>query len=266
VLTAEAINGEDESGGGHGGAAEHGAAGEHGAGGAVDAVRGLFPTSNGMTLQLATGHLQPGERHMLRFQVIGPGGTPVSGYEVEHEKRMHLILARNDLTGFQHLHPKLGRDGTWATPVTIQKPGSYRVFADFVRRGTNETLAADLTVDGAAEQRPLPAPATTATTGDGYRVAVSGARSRAGEPATLSFRVTRGGKTVETERYLGAGGHLVALREGDMAFLHVHPSGGPGRAIRFETEFPSADRYRLFLQVKHRGSVHTAAFTRAVSR
>ena len=72
-------------------------------------MRGLFPTSDGMTLQLATSHLQPGRPGLLRFQIIGPGGTPVRDYEVEHEKRMHLILARSDLTGFQHLHPRLGR-------------------------------------------------------------------------------------------------------------------------------------------------------------
>src|SRR5438477_3662407 len=28
--------------------------------------------------------------------------------------------------------------------------------------------------------------------------------------------------------YLGAYGHLVALRDGDLAYLHVHPDGAPG--------------------------------------
>ena len=31
-------------------------------------------------------------------------------------------------------------------------------------------------------------------------------------------------------------------------------------------EFPSAGRYRLYLQFKHDGRVHTAAFTQEVSR
>jgi hypothetical protein len=82
---------------------------------------------------------------------------------------------------------------------------------------------------------------------------------------------------VEVEDYLGAKGHLVALREDDLAYLHTHPSGaegehggdghgeaGGGEAIRFETEFPTAARYRLFLQFKDEGEVHTAAFTRRV--
>ena len=274
VLTAEAINGgEEDHGGGHraaqtqGATGGHGAGGAHGAEGAADPVRGLFPTSDGMTLQLATGHLQPGQAGLLRFQIIGPSGTPVRGYEIEHEKRMHLIVARSDLTGFQHLHPRLGADGTWSTPVTIDEPGSYRVFADFKRDGANQTLASDLTVDGATEQQPLPAPAGTATADGGYEISLGGAGSKAGRETALSFAITRAGKPVKTERYLGAGGHLVALREGDLAFLHVHPSeGGRRRAVRFETEFPTPDRYRLFLQFKHAGKVHTAAFTREVSR
>ena len=55
----------------------------------------------------------------------------------------------------------------------------------------------------------------------------------------------------------------MALREGDLAFLHVHPDGDD---VAFATEFPSAGRYRLFLQFRHGGRVHTAAFTREVSR
>jgi hypothetical protein len=64
--------------------------------------------------------------------------------------------------------------------------------------------------------------------------------------------------------YLGASGHLVALRAGDLAFLHVHPLGdaterAPG--IRFAAEFPTAGTYRLFLDVSIDGTVRTAAFT-----
>ena len=54
----------------------------------------------------------------------------------------------------------------------------------------------------------------------------------------------------------------MALREGDLAFLHVHPVEGSGTGIRFATEFPSPGSYRLFLQFKDRGEVQTAEFTR----
>ena len=101
------------------------------------------------------------------------------------------------------------------------------MFADFKRGGENHTLAADVAVDGPLDSRPMPAVTNTADAGDGYRVELTGPASRAGEEAELGFRVTRDGKEVAVDDYLGAKGHLVALREGDMAYLHVHPVGGP---------------------------------------
>ena len=56
----------------------------------------------------------------------------------------------------------------------------------------------------------------------------------------------------------------MALREGDLAYLHVHPEGHGDGAVSFVTEFPSEGRYRLFLQFKHEGVVQTVAFTREV--
>jgi hypothetical protein len=53
----------------------------------------------------------------------------------------------------------------------------------------------------------------------------------------------------------------VALREGDLAYMHVHPTGSD--QPRFEVEFADASRYRLFVQFKDAGRVHTAAFTHA---
>jgi hypothetical protein len=180
---------------------------------------------------------------------------------------MHLIVVRRDMTGFQHLHPTMRADGTWATPLAVGEPGSYRVFADFARGGESQTLAGDLNVDGPVDWRELPAPREVARTGDGYEVHVSGGGSTAGGEGELAFTVTRHGTEVDVEEYLGADGHLVALREGDLAFLHVHPMEGnaAGKGIRFMTEFPSAGSYRLFLQFKHKGRVHMAAFTREVS-
>ena len=55
----------------------------------------------------------------------------VRDFDVEHTKRMHVIVVRRDMTGFQHLHPTQRADGTWSVPVTLPDAGTYRVFADF---------------------------------------------------------------------------------------------------------------------------------------
>jgi hypothetical protein len=178
---------------------------------------------------------------------------------------MHLIVARRDLTGFQHLHPVQDADGWWTTPLRLDESGSYRMFADFSHDDEATTLADDLTVDGALDSKPLPKPDYTATT-DGYTVQLATPHAHAGEESELRFTVLRGDRPVGVEPYLGADGHLVALRQGDLAFLHVHPTGAKGdRSITFDATFPTAANYRLFLQFKVDGRVHTAAFTQVVA-
>lgn len=253
-------------------AADEDAMSAHGGETAADAgekapapVRGLAVSAGGLKLALQQTELRRGRPAELRFSIVGSDGQPVRDFEVEHQKRMHLILVRRDGRGFQHLHPELGDDGVGHVRLTLPDAGSYRVFADFKYGGEAQTLAADLAVDGEADYRPLPAPATSADTGDGYQVRLDGGALRAGRESELRFSVTRDGEAVRTERYLGAGGHLVALREGDLAYLHVHPEAH-GEAVGFMTEFPSEGRYHLYLQFKHEGRVHTAEFTQEVLR
>lgn len=243
---------------GHGAAAD--AAEEHRP---ATPVRGLSGAANGLRLALDTPELPRGRRTELRFRVLGADGRPARDLEVEHERRVHLIVVRRDLTGFQHLHPRQGRDGTWRIALRIPAAGVHRVYADVVRDGRAATLAADLRVDGPADLRALPAPATVATATGGDEVRLDAPRSRAGREGELRFTVRRGGRTIRPEPYLGARGHLVALREDDLGFLHVHPVDD---AVAFATTFPTAGRYRLFLQYRHAGAVRTAAFTREVTR
>jgi hypothetical protein len=220
-------------------------------------VRGLAIAADDLRVVVADAELRRGRTEQVAFRVVDTAGETVRDFDVEHERRMHLIVVRRDLTGFQHLHPTMAADGTWTAPLRLDEAGSYRLFADFTHGGEPYTLASDLRVDGAADLRALPAAERTATSDRGYDVALDAAGTR------LDFTITRDGRPVEVEPYLGAGGHLVALREGDLAFLHVHPEAdGPS----FEATFPTAGRYRLFLQFKHAGRVNTVAFTHEVAR
>ena len=95
----------------------------------------------------------------------------------------------------------------------------------------------------------------------------------AGTDADVTLTVERDGQPVtDLQPYLGAYGHLVALRDGDLAYLHVHPenadTGEPeaGPQIGFVAEVPSAGRYFLYLDFKHGDRVRTAPFTVGASR
>jgi hypothetical protein len=214
-----------------------------------DPVRGLSSADGGLRLAVDDARLPRAASQQLTFRILDDRGATVRDFDVEHTKRMHLIVVRRDLSGFQHLHPSQAADGSWTVPLRLPAAGSYRLLADFARDGRPHTLGYDVTVDGTARAHDLPAPSTLAHV-DGYDVSLDD---------RLDLDVTRAGQPVKLEPYLGASGHLVVLRQGDLAFLHVHPEGRG-----FDAEFPTPGRYRLFLQFKADGHVHTAAFTREV--
>ena len=201
---------------------------------------GLMVADGGYRLDLTQAGLPAGRGVPLRFRITGADGEPLTTYDREHEKELHLIVVRRDFAGFQHVHPTRSDDGTWATDVDLT-PGSWRVFADFVPAGGDGlTLGADLAVAGDVGP-PEQAPDDTVAEVDGYTVTVSGDLA-AGESADLTVEVLRDGEPVtDVQPYLGAYGHLVALREGDLAYLHVHPEdSGPGPEVPFAAEVPSA--------------------------
>ncbi|MFJ4879244.1 hypothetical protein ACIP93_29155 [Streptomyces sp. NPDC088745] len=237
---------------------------------AASSAGGLQVSAAGYTLVLDTPRVSPGERTPLRFSIRDARGRKVTAYTREHEKELHFIVASRDLTVFRHLHPTRAADGTWSTTADLPAAGGYRAFADFkpAKKGAEAlTLGADLAVSGTYAPNPLPAPSRTAEV-DGYEVTLAGALKPA-KSSTLTLKVSRNGEPVtDLQPYLGAYGHLVALRSGDLAHLHVHPHGAPGDGatrpgpeVAFSVTAPSPGTYRLFLDFQHGGTVRTAAFT-----
>lgn len=253
------------AGGGHGGVHETPTAPT---GSAAALPGGLSRSQDGYTLTTEGRTFSPGAPSTLRLRVIGPDGRAVrGGYELEAERELHLIVVRRDATGFQHLHPRRDAAGTWSTPLTLGAAGSYRALADFTVGGVRRTLGVDLQAPGTFAPAP-PAADSDRVGVDGFGVELAPGALRAGQESTLRFRVTRDGRPVRSlQPYLGARGHLVALRDGDLAYLHVHPDEDAAVGeIPFMAEFPSAGRYHLFLQFQTGGRVHTAPLTVEVTR
>jgi hypothetical protein len=240
------------------------ASGDHTHGPQESAAAGLSATVGDYTLVPDATVFPVGTAQPMRFAVKGPSG-PVLRYETVHDRQLHLIVARADLGGYQHLHPELDADGYWTVPLTLATPGTYRLYADFtLSEATGRQLAlvlgVQLTAAGAYAPQPLPGPAAAATVDD-LAVTLTGA-PRTGGSAPMIARVTRGGAPVPLERYLGALGHLVVLRESDLGYLHVHPDEQPvDNGVRFWVSAPGPGRYRAFFDFSTGGVVRTAAFT-----
>jgi hypothetical protein len=207
-------------------------------------VGGLSASAGGYTFVLT-------RTAPFTFHVTGPDGRPVTRFALVHDKPLHLIVVRHDLTGFRHVHPTMAADGTWTDPLALPAPGPYRAFADFTA------------VDPAGRQNAvvlgLDVPASTGTapsTVDGPPVTYAGTL-RAGVVEPLLFKASR-----PLQPYLGAYGHLTMLRASDLAYLHIHPEPAlVDGAAKFWVAAPSAGTYRMFLNYRTDGVVHTAAYT-----
>lgn len=231
-------------------------------------VSGVTIAASGYILGAVSAPEEPGTAGDLSFEIRDAAGEPVTAYETAHGKQLHLIVVRSDGSQYRHVHPVLdAKTGTWSLPWTWDAAGTYRVYADFTAEGgTGTTLSRTVDVGGSFTPEPPHGTQTTATV-DGFDVTISGDLI-AGTGSELTVEVTRDGEPVTAlEPYLGAFGHLVALREGDLAYLHVHAHGDEpeagdlaGPEVVFTAQAPTAGRYLLYLDFQVDGKVHTAPF------
>jgi hypothetical protein len=189
------------------------------------------------------------------FTIVGPDGQPVSAYDDLHDRELHLIVASRDLREFAHVHPVRDAGGRWTVDLPTFPAGAYRAFADFQPTGAEQfTLGVDLVVPGPTHAMEPLHVKTTDSVG-GFELELDS------EGSEVTITVRRHGEVITTEPYLGAAGHLVALRDGDLAYLHVHPLDEEiAGQVRFAVEVPSAGRYALFFDFQVDGVVHTARF------
>ena len=222
---------------------------------------GLTVVADGLQLVASETRIEAGKSHEWSFLVYDEEGNAVTEFEEIHDQLAHLILVRRDLTRFQHLHPTLADDGTWSAEFVLPDPGVYRAFVDVLVDDQPTTLGVDLLSSGPAQYEERPR-STREAESDGYAVELTSEEISVGETVDIEFEVRQGGDVAHLDPYLGAHGHLVTLRDGDLAYLHVHPeeTDPEDGVVRFAVRFPTTDRYRLFLQAKPNGELITTSF------
>lgn len=222
----------------------------------ADLPAGLLVSQDGYTFAPEDRAADAGP---FAFTITGPDGTAVKTYDLLHDRELHLIVASQDLRQYGHLHPERDAHGRWSVDLPDLPAGPYRAFADFQPSGADKyTLGVDLLAPGPTPTaEPLRPKANDSV--DGYDVALE--HDLRDDSTEVTVTVRRDGRVVTTEPYLGAAGHLVALRDGDLAYLHVHPlDDKPAGPVTFAVEVPSAGTYALFFDFKVDGQVRTAHF------
>ncbi len=200
------------------------------------------------------------EKVRMHFTVSNPEtGEQVKRFATLHDKLFHLFVVSQDMSDFQHIHPRLEPDGSFTIDTTLKQAGHYKIYSDiYPIDGIPQVLQRDLVTAGYASdlfaERPHLKPDTTlvkivegqkvteATAGNaGIDIAslsegdvnpmkielkLDPPEIIAGSFVALKYHLTDA-KTGEPVRdlapYLGAWGHTLILSEDQTDYVHSHP-------------------------------------------
>ena len=186
--------------------------------------------------------------------------------DVEHTKKIHLIVVSEDLSWFDHIHPEYNADGSYSVKEKFPSAGKYTLFADYKPSGGNHTV--DVLNVNVAGKTPTAktygADKLLGDAGDGFSVKLTpdGGKFLTNMPMHINGVVMQNGKEVDVntlEDYLGAKAHMVVVSLDDKKYLHVHP-GVEGAKFDLHTTFDKPGVYRGWIQYQSKGKVYTSDF------
>jgi plastocyanin len=207
----------------------------------------------------------------LAIDVQDSQGKAVTNFDTFQEKTMHLIVVRDDLQSFNHVHPEYKGNGRFEVNTTFPTAGEYKIFSDYKPSGQKEQVSLmTLNIPGSV---PLPKELekfnTTKILNDTkINLKLSEPTPKTGQEVTLTFDVKQAANNQPVQGlqpYLGEKGHLVILKSSyplttaDYIHAHALKETGDGQ-IAFKTSFPQPGTYKLWVQFNRNGKVNTADF------
>ncbi|WP_088067276.1 hypothetical protein [Gottfriedia luciferensis] len=213
------------------------------------------------------GNPVSGTNTTLNIQVNNLNGKPVSQFELEHEKLMHLIVVSKDLSFFDHLHPQYNGKGLFTVTPNFPYGGEYKLFADFIPMGSTKNVKTRLVDVSGKPNKPIPLIADKVLTKvvDRKEVTLKFDQLKTDKEVKMTFTIkdaTTKNAITNLQPYLGAIGHVVAISSDTNTYLHVHPmnekSSGPD--AEFMTSFPKKGLYKIWGQFKQNGKVFIVPF------
>jgi len=202
----------------------------------------------------------------LTFMIHDANDKMVREFDETHERKMHLIVVRDGLDIFAHVHPEISPAGMITISHTFPVPGRYLLYAD--HKPLNGAPATPMaTVEVAGDPPPAPklkpdVPGTIKADSLQAKITVTNAQASKETPITFDLFNENGQAVNDLEPYLGAMGHLVILSADGKQFVHAHPDDGSAKSnkVAFGAHFPNAGIYKGWGQFKRVGTVHTIPF------
>ena len=205
--------------------------------------------------------------------------------DIQHDKKIHLIVVSKDLSYFDHIHPQRQANGSYEIKILAKgekyskarfqneahfdQGGDYVLFADYLPIGAKHQLERiELNVAGPSYQVQQFTKEKLISSADGYEVSLQpkDGKLSSGSLMHIAAIVKKGGKEIpadQFENYLSAKAHVVVISEDTKDYLHVHPDLDKGR-LDLHTTFQKPGIFRGWLQFQTNGEVHTADFVLTV--
>lgn len=213
------------------------------------------------------------------FAIIDDRGERTLNFEIVHEKIMHIIIVRDDLTQFQHVHPEFdSQTGVFTLKnLTLPTEGNYIMYLDFTPTETKSRIVKTeefLIGESDLSRSPDFTDFSKIQTIDKFKVTLDDENKKivAGQDTKLRFTVeAKSGVPIEhVERYLGEFGHLVIIREDTYEYIHAHPPAKSltslYNSIPFTVNFPSDGKYKMFLEFKYAQKIYRTEYSVTVEK
>jgi hypothetical protein len=186
--------------------------------------------------------------------------------DIEHEKKIHLILVSDDLSWFDHIHPEYNPDGSYTVQTKFPAPGKYKAFADYKPTGGSHVVdKIDVDVNGTAPaKKTFSTEKLTGSSGNySFELQPEGGKLVTGSALHIKGVIKKDGKEIDAnslDNYLGAKGHFVLISLNEKEYLHVHPGVEDGK-FDLHTTIEKPGTYRGWIQFNADGKIHTIDFT-----
>ena len=224
---------------------------------------------NGISMLMIStepAEILPAQPVQLNLMIHDASGSMVKEFETVHEMKVHLIIVRDGLDQFAHIHPEIDPAGNISATFNFPTAGKYRLYADHKPVGKSQAVAiAEVDVTGTPPPKGALVPNTPGRVkADGLGAEIAVENAKAGEMTRISFTLLDAGDKPVTDLrpYLGAMGHLVVLSADGKQFVHSHPAEGKssGGTVAFEAHFPQPGIYKGWGQFQRLDAVHNVPF------